>query len=273
MQSYGGYSVHCDAPDLNEPVLTESGYCGVAISTSDSYVPQNSALFKVPVVGRTSTVLPSEEKPLLELEHRFGVCVPALHNMEQINPRRLDEWIEIHMRLGRSYCTPFLEGLAIDIELIPLIWSDDPDIISRSSWYYFQIITINDCLYRTADRGTLTNYFWGTALHYLTRPGYGFNSALFPTNETEDFERPFHRDYTRRVETEDSMRRKCLVRPLWIFEMGIHHVSKPYEESTGPALNPGSEHSEMAVVHHYRKGDIAIDGRTIEDKSLERFLP
>uniref|UniRef100_A0A0X3P0E5 Uncharacterized protein n=1 Tax=Schistocephalus solidus TaxID=70667 RepID=A0A0X3P0E5_SCHSO len=48
LRPYGGYSVHCDAPDLNKPVQTESGYCGVAISTSASFLPKNAAFFCSP---------------------------------------------------------------------------------------------------------------------------------------------------------------------------------------------------------------------------------
>ncbi|VDN10219.1 unnamed protein product [Dibothriocephalus latus] len=228
--------------------------------------------------------------------HRNGVLRIFLAKRRIPSPKLYCHFIGTNGEVRTVASRNLLGRLAIDIELIPLIWSDDPDIISRRSWYYFQIITVNDCLYRSmrdvdfvffgdideilvpvsptaADWGTLTDYFWGTSSHNLTRPGYCFDSAIFPTQDTEDFERPFHRDYTRRVEKLDILRRKCLVRPLWIFEMGIHHISKPYEESTAVALNVGAEHSEMAIVHHYRKGDIDSKERTIEDKSLEIFLP
>ncbi|BHF82284.1 hypothetical protein SprV_0802542100 [Sparganum proliferum] len=315
LRPYGGYSVHCDAPDLDTPVPSESGYCGVAVSTSASYVPERSAMFAPTVIGGASRALPTEEKSTLKLGHKFGICVPALHSMHSLNPWRLDEWIQIHMRLGATkfriyYSKAILEplltvltaprlwnGLPIDVELIPLMWPDHPEIASRLSWYYFQIITVNDCLYRSMrdvefvffgdldeilvpvspsakNWGTLTDHLWNASSLILPSPGYCFNSAIFPTSEpARNFERPFHRRYTQRVEKLDTVRRKCLVRPLWIFEMGIHHISKPYEESTLAALNMRPGHSEIAIVHHYRFEAIDRREHFIEDKSLERFLP
>ncbi|KAK2190749.1 hypothetical protein NP493_71g05013 [Ridgeia piscesae] len=63
-----------------------------------------------------------------------------------------------------------------------------------------------------------------------------------------------------------SFRSKCMVNPRRIFEIGIHHVSKPIMATLQTVKLP----EEIVLLHHYRRRDLAgpFFSKHIVDNSL-----
>lgn len=80
--------------------------------------------------------------------------------------------------------------------------------------------------------------------------GISFQSAFFQQDfQTQITNSISYFQYLHRTRQTSSQRFKMFVQPFWVFELGIHHLSKPISEEAGlvrAGLGDG-------LVHHYRK--------------------
>nr|CDS29457.1 protein of unknown function DUF23 [Hymenolepis microstoma] len=290
---YGGYSVHCDVPPLAD--LTK----GVRICADGS----DSGVVFMPVLHANISkikMLPSKLPSNTQFKHKFTVCVPALHHITKLNTIFLADWLKVNIRLGvtkfRMYYSEMIPnsvkriftsvGNQAEVELYPLYWKENNIAVIYESWYYLQTMTVNDCLLRSlydteyaffgdldevlvphsaniSNWSTLVGQIWtDKKIPGICFPALRFKESLFGMAKS-----------LTRSSKIDSIRTKCLVRPNAIFEMGIHHISKPYEENA--VLKP-SKTVNTAFIHHYHR--FASKNRDKEvmeeekDASILRFL-
>ncbi|VDI66977.1 Hypothetical predicted protein [Mytilus galloprovincialis] len=173
-------------------------------------------------------------------------------------------------------------------------------------WYHGQSAAVWDCLYRNMyvfkhvafldideiifprSDETLPNFIDKTMKSYHEQHSEGgdicairFQSAYFDPLEDTIISDIF--DFSDHIENhlvtlnsisrkEDfsTVRTKMIVDPIKIFEIGIHHVSKPMEEHFKVEnINP-----EIAYIHHYRKCQSNFGGRCfgrINDDHARRY--
>jgi hypothetical protein len=137
---------------------------------------------------------------------------------------------------------------------------------SRGTWYHGQSLAINDCLYKYMDDFEYLSFndidefliptflnSWEKLMRFKYRDvhaGYCVESAFFdPTARTNKGGDLVTQKFTSRTTPVNKSRRKCIVRPERIVEMGIHHVSRTTDEKY--AAQPVD--SRHALLHHYRK--------------------
>lgn len=290
---YGGYSVHCDVPPFAD--LTK----GVRICADGSEVGE---VFMPVIHANASKIetLPSKMPKNTQYKHRFTVCVPALHHITNLNTVFLADWLKVHIRLGvtkfRMYYSEMIPTSVkkvfasiedqADVEFHPLYWKENNRAVIYESWYYIQTMTVNDCLLRSLYD---TEYaFFGDLDEVLVPHSVNISNwsemvdriwtdrnipgICFPAFRFKESPSGMAKSLIRSSKI-DSIRSKCLVRPNAIFEMGIHHISKPYEETA--VLKP-SKTVNIAFIHHYHRfapknhnNEIAGDET---DASILRFL-
>ncbi|VDO02402.1 unnamed protein product [Rodentolepis nana] len=267
---YGGYSVHCDVPPLAN--LTK----GVRIYADGS----DSGVVSMPVlhanISKINT-LPSKMSINTQFKHKFTVCVPALHHITKLNTIFLADWLKVNIRLGvtkfRMYYSEMIPNAVkriftsirdqAEVEFHPLYWKENNIAVIHESWYYLQTMTVNDCLLRSLYD---TEYaFFGDLDEVLIPHSANISNwsklvdqiwtdkkipgICFPALRFRESLSGMGKSLIRSSKI-DSIRTKCLVRPNAIFEMGIHHISKPYEET---AVIKPSNTVDIAFIHHYHR--------------------
>lgn len=228
----------------------------------------------------------SHSEDIMRRKLKFGVCVPPLYG--QIKAKSLIEFIEFNRILGASifmlYVENSLESISIDVRQVIRYYERQNVIVSiqwqlpfppDDIWYHGQSLVINDCLYRNmgyfeylafididefiVPQGDL--YAWGDILNYLSQyspnksmhmTGMSFKSAFY---SDEFSRRVFSNEMTMAVRTNRTKhfsyrRNKVIVRPYKIFELGIHHVSKPMRDSD--SQNVINVPTSVAHIYHYR---------------------
>lgn len=205
--------------------------------------------------------------------HNYGVCVPPLFG--SVNHSRLIEFMEFTQYFGAKKFI-FYDHEIKDVKslialeyytnktiatIIP--WKLPNDILDTEIWYHGQLIAHNDCLYRSmslVDKLAIQDIdelivphdgsiFWDQSLTPLFKSsvvGLGIHSAFFDTAFSGVV---LAISSIRRTKVFSRLRTKVLVKPSAIFEVGIHHVSKPLFEEY-KIISPSTE---IVVLHHYRR--------------------
>ena len=236
----------------------------------------------VVILGESSEVTESVTLPVQptnsrEHLYKFGVCVPPMYG--HINPHALVEFVELSLILGAEHITMYDYSLSgstqvtlqyyITRGLITLQRWRLP-LTERRLWYFGQMVAIQDCLYRNMasteyllfndlDEFIMPyrNSSWKEMMDHLDSPqlsGFQFPSAFFDKTECSPARAIVkYAAYTTigttcRSETISSLRTKCMVKPQKVFEIGIHHISKPITAD----LATLRVHSSVALIHHYR---------------------
>ena len=81
-------------------------------------------------------------------------------------------------------------------------------------------------------------------------------------------------EYRKRTKTTSTVRKKVMVRPEAIFELGIHHVSRVFRSRGMRVHNVWEGH---ALLHHYRQCVVQFDMHMrcnviVDDNSMSRYL-
>lgn len=178
----------------------------------------------------------------------------------------------------------------------------------NSIWYYGQLLAINDCLYRSMhafkyvafndldefivphkydnwsqmisnmhennhNNNSSANSTNTTHLDQSQYCGYSFQSAFFdPQNSAAGI--LYELESGLRTKLFSTVRKKILVAPDRIYELGIHHISKPFPES----LHTYNVEPAIAFVHHYRECITDFDHKMkchtfVRDDGLSRYIP
>ncbi|EUB56204.1 hypothetical protein ECG_09783 [Echinococcus granulosus] len=295
---YGGYSVHCDVPPFSQLMR------GVTIWVDG---PEYGRTV-LPVIHANASkieTLPSQQSPITtpQFDHRFAVCVPAMHHTAKLNAAFLSDWFKVHIRLGvtkfRIYYSELISKDLKDlfwslksqaeIDLYPLFWQENNRAVQQDSWYYLQTMTVNDCLLRSLydteyaffgdldevlipHSSTISN--WSDLVREVW-DNRNVPGICFPAYKFYGPDSSMSASLLRSAKI-DRIRSKCLVRPNAIFEMGIHHISKPFEERASMRLKTAPNLTHYAFIHHYHR--LSAGKRTqnlkkaVLDTSILRFL-
>jgi hypothetical protein len=253
----GGYIVSC-------PVYKDSKPCHVVLNVKES----NTSEPKSVSVGVTQ-ISPSRAR------YSFGVCIPPLFG--DVDKGRLVEFIELNQLFGAQHfifydfhiskketrqILQYYQERGV-VTVIP--WLLPADIREPWLWYHGQLLAHNDCMYRAMSLFKVmvlqdideyivphtSHRTWGEGLsdHLQdTVVGLSFHSAFFDPG--------VHNSHTLVTMTRFSrtamlsrVRTKVMVKPSKIFEVGIHHVSKPFQED----FKIMTIDTKVANLHHYRK--------------------
>ena len=262
---YGGWILSCPVPLVQSPPKT----CAVIVSTSED-----------PADG--GVVLNVRSITTMSTKRRFGVCVPPLFG--DIPVDTLVQFIELSKLLGAQHFYFYAHDVTEDIKKVLYHYElDDTTTVIRwvlpvravdKVWYHGQLLAINDCLYRgmSAFKFLAINDIdefivphahidWNTMLRATQKDphlsptqcsGYSFQSAFFDQlliDDNNDNHIGYNLASDLRTKAFSRIRSKVLVESRKIFELGIHHISKPIIDKYQPCMvNP-----DLAFVHHYRK--------------------
>ncbi|GAB1603592.1 beta-1,4-galactosyltransferase galt-1-like [Argonauta hians] len=210
----------------------------------------------------------------------FGVCIPPLFG--SVGMTQLVQFLELNRILGASHFHFYLHNTSssarlilnhyVKINLATIFEWELPSVTNNKIWYHGQLLAIQDCLYRNManfqfllfsdlDEFVIPRktYTWPRLVNYMkdlnknrteNNLGYSFKSAFFDPLQTPDPSQQF--SYLQRLHRSKSVskiRTKVMVQPDKVFELGIHHVSKPiFENLTVTHISP-----DIAMIHHYRK--------------------
>lgn len=256
-KKFGGWIMSCPIPEnIPDP-------CEVTVSstlnTEASIKANNVTLNIIPLDSQNTKV-------------QYSVCIPPLFG--SVNSSRLIEFLEFTKYLGAEKFIFYTHGIQdeksqIALEhysnesLVTVIPWKLPDMIQDGQiWYHGQLIAHNDCLYRSMsltdklaiqDMDELivphdSTVFWDQSLTPLLSgnvKGLGIHSAFFDTTLRGDV---LAISSIKRTKNFSRFRTKVLVKPSAIFEVGIHHVSKPLLEQYKIISPPTSK----VLLHHYR---------------------
>ncbi|XP_060563848.1 beta-1,4-galactosyltransferase galt-1-like [Ruditapes philippinarum] len=228
----------------------------------------------------------SRHKNIKRRKLNFGVCVPPLYG--EIKAKSLIEFIEFNRVLGAEifilYIENSIDNLSMEVRSVIRYYERQNVIIfhpwrlpftSESIWYHGQSLAINDCLYRNMDDFKYLVFIdldefiipqnelitWTDVINRVKENdpemfkrsiGMSFKSTFF----SEEFSRHvFSNEMSMTVRTNRTRnfsfrRNKVLVQPEKIFELGIHHVSKPLHEKD--SQNIINIPTSVAHIHHYR---------------------
>lgn len=251
-------------------------------------VPKGMASIKVVYLSlHTNNILaPLTKMDLISLTKKetkklFGLCVPPLFG--SVGMTKLVQFLELNRILGASHFHFYLHNASSSVRVIlnhyaklnlaTLFEWELPSVITNSNiWYHGQLLAIQDCLYRNManfqfllfsdlDEFVIPRktYTWPRLVNYLkdlnknqtseNSLGFSFKSAFFDPWQTPDVSQQL--SYFQRLHRSKSIsniRTKVMVQPDKVFELGIHHVSKPiFENLTITNVNP-----EIAMIHHYQ---------------------
>ncbi len=214
----------------------------------------------------------------------FSICVPPLFG--QIPADRLVEFVELSRFIGADHLTFYdfqtdervkrVLNYYQDTGIVSIVPWDLPAVLEENMWYHGQMLSIQDCLYRNMYRTEFLAFndidefivprqraYWSEMVRDIyeetpDRCGMAFSSAIFgpgiPKPGQAKLGELFSMTNTQRSPKIFKLRAKCMVKPHFVFEQGIHHVSKPITADLVTALVP----SEIAFVHHYRGCDKQI---------------
>lgn len=249
---FGGYILSCRIPSQ-----LSSQPCNVKLSSGASRESTGYAM-------KVTSLIPKESR------NQFAVCVPPLYG--NIDANKLTEFIELTRLLGAQRFTFYDYKISHDITkvleyyrergVVDVIRWDYPEHLEQATWYHGQLIAIQDCLYRNMESSEylalndLDEYVvprvhsdWShmmEAMFQRQQCAFQIPSAYFPPGGAINGSTLF--GSKRRTERFSLGRTKCMVKPYWIFEMGIHHVSKPIWAYLDVKRMP----DKVAFLHHYR---------------------
>lgn len=259
---YGGFILSCSVP----PAIS-GPTCSVKVAAvSGGVVVQTVRL-------RIRTIDPAPQR------RDFAICVPPLFGT--VNIARLVEFLEVSRILGAEHVTMYDFDLSSEVSAVLDHYSRERKFVSiipwkldrsidEAIWYHAQLVSIQDCLYRTMASANYVAFNdidefivprsslqWSRMLQVLDKPkrcAFQFKSAFFKPvpdeSETRNNEELGIQTLNQfeRTSNFDRIRTKCMVKAFSIFEKGIHHVSKPIWAD----LQVHPVETDVAFLHHYR---------------------
>ena len=257
-------------------------YSHIDVSTvilSNSAIPGTGSKFRLNVI---------HNKFKYGFKHKFSVCVPPLFG--NVTALRLAEFIEMTKILGAEHFVFYFTNFNKEIKQLLYFYSHiglatvlpwNMTLDKHRLWYHGQSAAVWDCLFRTMYISELVSFndidefimpqnqtTWKEMLADLQNShpsikeshiaAYRFYSAFFDSSFTNNRPSNFTHssqlltlNVTMRTAQVSSIRTKMLVYPLRVFELGIHHLSKPMEEEFRCIM----VEPEIAILNHYRNCD------------------
>ena len=251
-KQYGGHIFSCKTSNIDD-------MCPFSISVSSS---------------SPGTQIPIIKGPQGPPKHQFGICIPPLFgNLKQ---EILIEFVELSRILGAEYFYFYNHNISPEMKMVldyyqtknitsVIPWTLPERVGDKVIWYHGQLLAHNDCLYRSM---TLVSFLaihdvdefiiphtsaktWQDILPQLlgNHCGFTFQSSFFDPSLSSAYASPLL-TLTKTIRSPmSSVRKKVMISPRRVFEVGIHHVSKQNEEQWTPL----DIKSNIAFLHHYRK--------------------
>ena len=267
-KKYGGFMWSCKVP------LSFTDFCHVNVSINivsihGNYMPPQTKTVTMPI-----TKLKSKQT-----RFKYSICVPPLFG--NINTYKFIEFIELNRIFGVEHFIFYnfdisnneilkLMKFYSNQNIVTLIdWKLPSVILKNQIWYNGQLSAHNDCLYRAMS---LTEYLAIIDIDEYLVPhndkrtfhesfedlftadtcGLSFDSAFYDpkfTNLTGKTKTGLVTvDFTGRSKLFSKVRTKVMVQPTKVFEVGIHHISKPAAED----YKVLKVNTSIAYLHHYR---------------------
>lgn len=271
---YGGFMLSCEVPKEVTDICTISVSMNILPLVSH-YSPPSTAVQTLQVTRLRLD--PAKDKK----EFDFTICVPPLFG--SIATEKLVEFIELNRILGFQHFIMYTAKIDnVDVlkvleyyrlkNIVTVIDFTLPDAIPKSKiWYNGQLSSHNDCLYRAMS---ITNFVALMDIDEFIVPhngqvtvtdtiktqfltsdkicGVSFDSAFYDSKFSKSLSEKesylVTQTITGRSEMFSKVRTKVLVRPEKIFEVGIHHISKPAQE----AYHVLKMNTSLVYLHHYR---------------------
>lgn len=212
----------------------------------------------------------------------IGVCVPPLFG--DINLSSLLHFIEMCKILGAKMVFLYVESLSSELSKFMEFQSEHETIVSvidwnlpenlstitDQIWYHGQVLAIQDCLYQNMAAFDFLLFMdldemlvpqiaddWQQMLKDIfssvdqnTIAALSFKSAFFDLSSvSEDLGNSMYFQYLQRTRSVSKVHKKLIVQPMFVFELGIHHLSKALAQGYGTIdVSP-----KQALLHHYNK--------------------
>ena len=270
MQLYAAYVISCPIPKTEN--IRNIFKNGVMISNSTKSA---SSLIRVNI----NSNIPSNPKKM------FNVCIPPLFG--NVTADKIIEFVEVNKLLGANHFTFYRENSANNTNLINALnrYARDGDVTVipwklpgnyNDIWYHGQSVSVWDCLFRNMYEFDYIAFqdidefivpkavkTWKTMIDSLLRvrkdgdriAAFRFKSAVFDNGRKTlpKFSKNIQSLLTLytiwRDKSIDSTRTKLIVDPLKVFELGIHHLSKPISDHFITLDIDGKD----ALLHHYKE--------------------
>lgn len=213
--------------------------------------------------------------------YNYTICVPPLFGAVDVS--RFVEFIELNRVLGFQHFIIYVMDIKNqdminildhykNLGIISIIYWKLPEVIQKNKiWYNGQLTVHNDCLYRSMSMSKylaimdidefMVPHNGQKLLTAAIEPimnatvcGLSFHSAFYDkrySEKTADNQldsKLFVVRHNGRSAMLSKVRTKVLIEPSKIFEVGIHHVSKPAHEKY--QVIPVDK--SIAFLHHYR---------------------
>ncbi|XP_021362846.1 beta-1,4-galactosyltransferase galt-1-like [Mizuhopecten yessoensis] len=263
---FGGYILSCSLPNIvRQP-------CQVAITYVDSELGEKFEKLTRKYITLNIMKIEPESAPF-----KFGVCIPPLFG--DVKKSSIVEFIELTKLLGSQHFVFYdfnitsngtkevLDYYAKERTVTVIPWKLPSHIEERDIWYHGQLLAHNDCLYRSMSLMNVVaindideyiiphdNYpTWNSSLMPIMTNnvvGLSFNSAFYDPHAGKNHPSGLITiGNTGRSKLFSRIRTKVMLKPDKVFEVGIHHVSKPAKER----YVIKKVENDIAYLHHYRK--------------------
>lgn len=255
-KDYGGYILSCQVPEE-----IKQRPCSVMVQEGSTPNPDGTT--RIPVYSTDQR----------SLRYKYGICVSPVFG--SVDPRKLVEFIELSRLLGAEKITFYDANISNGLKALlkyyeeqglvqSVPWLLDSSIAKRI-WYHGQLVALQDCLYRNMGsvdmvaindidefiiprRHTLWVDWYNDTTAQAQYAGYSFRSTFFPpkAGRGDHFLMTVQNDH--RTSQVNRVRNKVMTYPSRVFEIGIHHISKPVLARL--QVLPVSETD--VLLHHYR---------------------
>ncbi len=299
-KDYGGWIGSCEVPSE----FSRAAPCDVILSLHSQYPPRHTHPHrdKYPPINIPIYLL---RNPNVKKQD-FGVCTPPLFGY--IPTTTLIEFIELTRLLGANHVTFYAHQIPREVQKVLHYYEDKGEITvvnweipvnNDAIWYHGQLLAINDCLMRNMHKFQFLSFndidefivpHYGKHLNWTDmikdiynatshvpphkHAGYIFQSAFFDPLMDLNTRGLYDLESDLRTKSFSKVRTKALVHSERIYELGIHHISKPVREQYKILeIDPS-----VGFLHHYRKCVMDFDPRMncaifSRDESLSRYIP
>lgn len=276
---FGGFILSCpashdDVCHINLSLKIEAKHHNYMVpETVPVQLPVSVTRFDKPVMN-----MQTYENSENLLPYNFTICVPPMFG--NIDSIQFVEFIELNQLLGFQHFIFYISSVnnkdmfqVLDYyknigTITTIDWNIPSTIHNGHIWYNGQLSAHNDCLYRAMS---LTHYLAIIDLDEFIVPhngqrtltdmipklfgnnicGLSFDSAFYDKNfsKSKSQSRLMTVTNTGRTAVFSKVRTKVIVKPSKVFEIGIHHISKPLSED----YKVEKVDTSVAFLHHYRE--------------------
>ena len=280
---YGGFVLSCPIPDKDICQVNVTVHIEALkrYYTAPETVQVNLPVSKLSPPQLTSGNIEQKERlmngAVVKTPYNFTICVPPLFG--DIDVSKFVEFVELNRILGFQHFIFYISNIKNadmfkvlnyykEKGIVTLIEWTLPSVIHTGHiWYNGQLSAHNDCLYRSMS---LSQYLAIIDLDEFIIPhngeptltnlipklfddkvcGLSFHSAFYDKkfSKSKSTSKLLTARQTGRSAIFSKVRTKVLVKPSKIFEVGIHHISKPVAED----FKVEKVDTSVAYLHHYR---------------------